>query len=88
MECTSTTSIIKDHDDKMLLILDGFDESKDIGQNVQIRCTDPDENVSSDTIIFNILQGEFLPRSRVLLTSRPHGAEAMLDTKHRTVELV
>nr|XP_006006168.1 PREDICTED: protein NLRC3-like isoform X1 [Latimeria chalumnae] len=58
---------------KILLILDGLDEFKfplDFGKTP--KCTDPESRQQIHELIVNIIKGNLLPDSSVLLTSRPH----------------
>lgn len=60
------------NDDKLLIILDGFDEFKQYQKcDVDYFVTEPDEKAEVVEIFGSLMQGELLPNASVLLTSRP-----------------
>ncbi|XP_033891289.3 NACHT, LRR and PYD domains-containing protein 3-like isoform X1 [Acipenser ruthenus] len=63
---------IFENDDKLLIILDGFDEFKFCTRcDVEWFVSDPDQEADIVQICSSLLQGELLPEASVLLTSRP-----------------
>ncbi|RVE60616.1 hypothetical protein OJAV_G00182810 [Oryzias javanicus] len=59
-------------DDKLLIILDGFDEFRHYRScDADVFVTEPDEEAALTDILGSLLLGELLPRASVLLTSRP-----------------
>lgn len=59
-------------DDKLLIILDGFDEFRHYRScDADVFVTEPDEEGALTDILGSLLLGELLPRASVLLTSRP-----------------
>ncbi|XP_034712890.1 NACHT, LRR and PYD domains-containing protein 3-like [Etheostoma cragini] len=60
------------NDDKLLIILDGFDEFRHYRScDVDAFVTEPDEDAEVVEVFGSLLQGELLPNASVLLTSRP-----------------
>ncbi|XP_061565572.1 NLR family CARD domain-containing protein 3-like [Cololabis saira] len=60
------------NDDKLLIILDGFDEFKHHRScDVEAFVTEPDEDAEVKEVVGSLLLGELLPNASVLLTSRP-----------------
>ncbi|XP_068164102.1 protein NLRC3-like [Antennarius striatus] len=60
------------HDDKLLIILDGFDEFRHYRKcDVDVFVTEPGEDAEVLEIFGSLMQGELLPNASVLLTSRP-----------------
>ncbi|CAJ1086350.1 NACHT%2C LRR and PYD domains-containing protein 3-like [Xyrichtys novacula] len=60
------------NDDKLLIILDGFDEFKHYRScDVDVFVTEPDEEADVVEIFGSLMLGELLPNASVLLTSRP-----------------
>ncbi|KAM9425737.1 NACHT, LRR and PYD domains-containing protein 12-like [Pholidichthys leucotaenia] len=63
---------ILENDDKLLIILDGFDEFKHYRScDVDVFVNEPDEEAEVKDILGSLMQGELLPNASVLLTSRP-----------------
>lgn len=59
-------------DDKLLIILDGFDEFRQYRNcDADVFVNEPDEEAALTDILGSLLFGELLPRASVLLTSRP-----------------
>ncbi|XP_078533601.1 NACHT, LRR and PYD domains-containing protein 12-like [Lissotriton helveticus] len=63
---------IFENEEKLLIILDGFDEFKHYS-HLDMNCyvSDPDEEAELPQIVGSILNGELLPGATVLVTSRP-----------------
>ncbi|KAM4536677.1 NACHT, LRR and PYD domains-containing protein 12-like isoform 2-T3 [Odontesthes bonariensis] len=60
------------NDDKLLIILDGFDECRHYrSYDGDIFVTEPDEDAEVKEVLGSLLQGELLPNASVMLTSRP-----------------
>ncbi|XP_070785970.1 NLR family CARD domain-containing protein 3-like [Enoplosus armatus] len=60
------------NDNKLLIILDGFDEFRHYRScDVDIFVTEPDEDAEVVEIVGSLMQGELLPNASVMLTSRP-----------------
>nr|XP_015801993.2 NACHT, LRR and PYD domains-containing protein 3 isoform X1 [Nothobranchius furzeri] len=60
------------NDDKLLIILDGFDEFRHYRScNADVFVTEPEEEAGVTEILGSLLQGELLPNASVMLTSRP-----------------
>ncbi|XP_034412891.1 NACHT, LRR and PYD domains-containing protein 3-like isoform X3 [Cyclopterus lumpus] len=60
------------NDDKLLIILDGFDEFKHYRScDVDAFVTEPDEDADVVEVFGSLMQGELLPNASVMLTSRP-----------------
>ncbi|KAJ0055568.1 hypothetical protein NL108_005401, partial [Boleophthalmus pectinirostris] len=60
------------NDNKLLIILDGFDEFKHYGKcDVDCFVSEPDEEAEVVEIFGSLMQGELLPNASVLVTSRP-----------------
>ncbi|KAM4714148.1 NACHT, LRR and PYD domains-containing protein 12-like [Anableps anableps] len=63
---------ILDNDDKLLIILDGFDEFRHYRScNTDVFVNEPEEDAEVKEILGSLLQGELLPNASVMLTSRP-----------------
>ncbi|XP_028330358.1 NACHT, LRR and PYD domains-containing protein 3-like [Gouania willdenowi] len=63
---------ILENDDKLLIVLDGFDEFKHYrSSDLDVFVTEPDEEAEVQEIIGSLMLGELLPNACVLLTSRP-----------------
>ncbi|XP_069486802.1 NACHT, LRR and PYD domains-containing protein 3-like [Ambystoma mexicanum] len=61
-----------ENEEKILIILDGFDEFKHYCQlDMDYYVCDPDEEVDLPQIVGSLLNSELLPEATVLLTSRP-----------------
>lgn len=60
------------NEDKLLIILDGFDEFKHYRScDVDIFVTEPDEDAEVVEVFGSLIQGELLPNASVMVTSRP-----------------
>lgn len=60
------------NDNKLLIILDGFDEFRHYRScDVDIFVTEPDEDAEVVEVFGSLMQGELLPNASVMLTSRP-----------------
>uniref|UniRef100_A0AAZ1XPF0 NACHT domain-containing protein n=1 Tax=Oreochromis aureus TaxID=47969 RepID=A0AAZ1XPF0_OREAU len=60
------------NDNKLLIILDGFDEFRHYRScDVDSFVTEPDEDAEVMEVIGSLMQGELLPNASVMLTSRP-----------------
>ncbi|MEQ2228818.1 hypothetical protein ILYODFUR_012618 [Ilyodon furcidens] len=60
------------NDDRLLIILDGFDEFKHYRScDAEVFVTEPEEDAEVKEILGSLLQGELLPNASVMLTSRP-----------------
>nr|XP_019951055.1 PREDICTED: protein NLRC3-like [Paralichthys olivaceus] len=60
------------NDEKLLIILDGFDEFRHYRScNVDVFVTEPDEDAEVVEVLGSLIQGELLPNASVMLTSRP-----------------
>ncbi|XP_041840356.1 NLR family CARD domain-containing protein 3-like [Melanotaenia boesemani] len=60
------------NDDKLLIILDGFDEFKHCRRcDVDVFVNEPDEDAELQEVLGSLLLGELLPNASVMLTSRP-----------------
>lgn len=60
------------NDDKLLIILDGFDEFRHYRScDVDVFVTEPDEDAEVVEVFGSLMQGELLPNASLLLTSRP-----------------
>ncbi|XP_031707297.1 NACHT, LRR and PYD domains-containing protein 12-like [Anarrhichthys ocellatus] len=60
------------NDDKLLIILDGFDEFRHYRScDVDAFVTQPDEDAEVVEVFGSLMQGELLPNASVMLTSRP-----------------
>ncbi|KAM6909020.1 protein NLRC3-like [Xenentodon cancila] len=60
------------NDDKLLIILDGFDEFKHYRScDVEAFVSEPDEDAEVNEVVGSLLLGELLPNASVMLTSRP-----------------
>ncbi|XP_014883987.1 NACHT, LRR and PYD domains-containing protein 12-like [Poecilia latipinna] len=60
------------NDDKLLIILDGFDEFRHYRRcDVDVFMSKPEEDAEVNEILGSLLQGELLPNASVMLTSRP-----------------
>ncbi|KAM4564860.1 NACHT, LRR and PYD domains-containing protein 3-like [Fundulus diaphanus] len=60
------------NDDKLLIILDGFDEFRHYRRcHTEVFVTEPEEEAEVKEIVGSLLQGELLPNASVMLTSRP-----------------
>lgn len=60
------------NDNKLLIILDGFDEFRHYRScDVDVFVTEPDEDAEVVEVFGSLMQGELLPNASVLLTSRP-----------------
>ncbi|XP_036968485.1 protein NLRC3-like [Acanthopagrus latus] len=60
------------NDDKLLIILDGFDEFRHYRScDVDVFVSEPDEDAEVVEVFGSLMQGELLPNASVMLTSRP-----------------
>ncbi|XP_026208952.1 NLR family CARD domain-containing protein 3-like isoform X2 [Anabas testudineus] len=60
------------NEDKLLIILDGFDEFRHYRScDVDVFVTEPDEDAEVVEVVGSLMQGELLPNASVMLTSRP-----------------
>lgn len=60
------------NDDKLLIIIDGFDEFRHHRScDVDVFVTEPDEDAEVVELFGSLMQGELLPNASVMLTSRP-----------------
>lgn len=60
------------NDDKLLIILDGFDEFRHYRScDVDAFVSEPDEDAEVVEVVGSLMQGELLPNASVMLTSRP-----------------
>uniref|UniRef100_A0A3Q0T9Q5 NACHT domain-containing protein n=1 Tax=Amphilophus citrinellus TaxID=61819 RepID=A0A3Q0T9Q5_AMPCI len=60
------------NDNKLLIILDGFDEFRHCRScDMDVFVTEPDEDAEVEEVIGSLMQGELLSNASVLLTSRP-----------------
>ncbi|XP_044040627.1 NLR family CARD domain-containing protein 3-like [Siniperca chuatsi] len=60
------------NDNKLLIILDGFDEFRLYRScDVDVFVTEPDEDAEVVEVVGSLMQGELLPNASVMLTSRP-----------------
>ncbi|CAK6967994.1 protein NLRC3-like [Scomber scombrus] len=60
------------NDDKLLIIMDGFDEFRHNSScDVDVFVTEPDEDAEMVQLFGSLMQGELLPNASVMLTSRP-----------------
>nr|XP_043878192.1 protein NLRC3-like [Solea senegalensis] len=60
------------NDNKLLIILDGFDEFRHYRScDVDIFVTEPDDDAEVVEIVGSLIQGELLPNASVIVTSRP-----------------
>lgn len=60
------------NEDKLLIILDGFDEFKHYRScDVDVFVTEPDEDAEVVEVFGSLIQGELLPNASVMVTSRP-----------------
>ncbi|XP_047464421.1 NACHT, LRR and PYD domains-containing protein 3-like isoform X2 [Mugil cephalus] len=60
------------NDDKLLIILDGFDEFRHYRScDVDVFVTEPDEDAEVKEVFGSLMQGELLPNAFVMVTSRP-----------------
>ncbi|XP_028285284.1 NACHT, LRR and PYD domains-containing protein 3-like [Parambassis ranga] len=60
------------NDDKLLIILDGFDEFRHYRScDTDVFVTEPDEDAEVKEIFGSLILGELLPNASVVLTSRP-----------------
>uniref|UniRef100_A0A3B4WQ54 NACHT domain-containing protein n=1 Tax=Seriola lalandi dorsalis TaxID=1841481 RepID=A0A3B4WQ54_SERLL len=60
------------NDNKLLIILDGFDEFRHYRScDVDVFVTEPDEDAEVVEVLGSLMQGELLPNASVMLTSRP-----------------
>ncbi|XP_075999960.1 NLR family CARD domain-containing protein 3-like [Genypterus blacodes] len=60
------------NDDKLLIILDGFDEFRHYKScDVEVFVTEPEEDAEVVEVLGSLMQGELLPNASVMLTSRP-----------------
>ncbi|XP_042368406.1 NACHT, LRR and PYD domains-containing protein 3-like isoform X2 [Plectropomus leopardus] len=60
------------NDNKLLIILDGFDEFRHYRScDVDTFVTEPDEDAEVVEVFGSLMQGELLPNASVMLTSRP-----------------
>lgn len=60
------------NDNKLLIILDGFDEFRHYRScDVDVFVTEPDEDAEVVQVFGSLMQSELLPNASVLLTSRP-----------------
>uniref|UniRef100_A0A8C9SC58 NACHT, LRR and PYD domains-containing protein 3-like n=1 Tax=Scleropages formosus TaxID=113540 RepID=A0A8C9SC58_SCLFO len=63
---------ILSRDDKLLIVLDGFDEFRHYKEcEVEEFVTEPDQEAEVVQVISSLMQGELLPEASVLITSRP-----------------
>ncbi|KAK5848467.1 hypothetical protein PBY51_006079 [Eleginops maclovinus] len=63
---------ILENDNKLLIILDGFDEFRHYRScDVDAFVTEPDEDAEVVEVFGSLMQGELLPNASVMLTSRP-----------------
>lgn len=63
---------ILENDNKLLIILDGFDEFKHYRScDVDAFVTEPDDDAEVVEVFGSLMQGELLPNASVMLTSRP-----------------
>ncbi|XP_018546188.1 NLR family CARD domain-containing protein 3 [Lates calcarifer] len=67
-----TLDNILENDNKLLIILDGFDEFRHYRScDVDVFVTEPDEEAEVVEVLGSLMQGELLPNASVMLTSRP-----------------
>ncbi|XP_035531628.1 NACHT, LRR and PYD domains-containing protein 3-like [Morone saxatilis] len=60
------------NDNKLLIILDGFDEFRHYRScDIDVYVTEPDEDAEVVEVLGSLMQGELLPNASVMLTSRP-----------------
>ncbi|XP_069026459.1 NACHT, LRR and PYD domains-containing protein 3-like [Embiotoca jacksoni] len=60
------------NDNKLLIILDGFDEFRNYAScDVDVFVTEPDEDAEVKEVFGSLMLGELLPNASVMLTSRP-----------------
>uniref|UniRef100_A0A8C4I429 NACHT domain-containing protein n=1 Tax=Dicentrarchus labrax TaxID=13489 RepID=A0A8C4I429_DICLA len=60
------------NDNKLLIILDGFDEFRHYRScDMNVYVTEPDEDAEVVEVLGSLMQGELLPNASVMLTSRP-----------------
>ena len=71
------------HQERLICILDGFDEIKQVTQPF----FDVDIPTSPNILMYNLIKGNILPRSCLLITSRLHCVNQLKDDVARTVEL-
>lgn len=63
---------ILSHDDRLLIILDGFDEFRHYRScDGDVFVTEPDDEAEVKEIFQSLMQGELLPNASVMLTTRP-----------------
>ncbi|KAF3836977.1 hypothetical protein F7725_004441 [Dissostichus mawsoni] len=63
---------ILENDDKLLIILDGFDEFRHYRScDIDTFVTEPDEDAEVVEVLGSLMQGELLPNASIMLTSRP-----------------
>ncbi|XP_030018529.1 NLR family CARD domain-containing protein 3-like isoform X2 [Sphaeramia orbicularis] len=64
--------VILANDNKLLIILDGFDEFRQYRScDVDVFVTEPDDDAEVVEILGSLMQGELLPNASIMLTSRP-----------------
>lgn len=63
---------IWENDDKLLIILDGFDEFRHYRScDLHVFVTEPDEDAELVEVFVSLMMGELLPNASIMLTSRP-----------------
>ena len=82
---------LEKNQDKLLTILDGYDEYEGLGINVSYEYQIPfhatDQPTIAQILIYNLVLGNIFPGSKVLVTGRPHILEHLQSKVDRTVEL-
>lgn len=78
------TSEINDYNKyKILIVLDGYDESRldlDFSKSTQ-RCTDMTTQTSVNVLLTNLIQGNLLPEAQIWITSRPAASNDIPSNK-------
>lgn len=86
-----TWKLLENHQEQVLFILDGYDECNGLGVNINdsyaINFQDPSGEAHVQTLLYNLIMGNILPRAKVLVTTRPHCGDLLKDFVDRTVEL-
>lgn len=82
---------LESHQEKVLFILDGYDECNGLGINtdpsMKISFNDPDGKIRVQILLHNLIAHKILPKAKVLVTTRPHCADLLKPHASRTVEL-
>ena len=68
---------LKDHENQIVVMLDGFDECSNFTEKHRTLISNEHKPMPVQQVVYNIIAGRFLPQSNVFITSRPHSIEKL-----------